>query len=168
MITIVRDALYSIQWPNAETNSLDEMVERLSDVEYLKSYFSANAENLEKSYDITELDAISRTAKEIRELVNDILYHSEGRPNKTLDELFKPLHKNYHYNHPRYHTDYKLYGYDAEWIRVYAVKCETNLYVITGYGIKLVQRMQDDKLLQEELTKLGQATDYIREMGMLD
>lgn len=84
-----------------------------------------------------------------------------------LDDFFEPLHKTEAFGHPRFYTDFKAKGVKAPWVRLYAVKLDENLYVLTGFGIKLVKGMKDDEKLKAELLKLEKATQHLRSTGML-
>jgi len=172
-IAIIKGALYAIHWPEEEDHSLDQMAESYNDVEYLSAYFNKNAEKLKyfKRPSYTPEDAVIRTQKEVNALIQKLARLAKGDQQAgNLDDLFKPLHATEAYNHSRYYTDVKAKGhrYRAPWIRVYAVKCDENLYVVTGYGIKLVQDMRDDPDLVNELTKLELATEYLKSTGMID
>jgi len=166
--------LYAIQWEDQVYNSLDQMAILYTDVEYLESYFDKNSEKFEyykaRSYSLEE--AVMRTIKEANELIKEIKnLASENikEGDESLDDLFKPLHTPEAYNHPRYHTDVKAKGHpdEAPWLRVYAIKCDDNFYVITGFGIKLVRDMREDSNLVLELNKLQKATDFLKSIGMI-
>ncbi|NBC24803.1 MAG: hypothetical protein GVX78_04220 [Bacteroidetes bacterium] len=165
---IVLGGLYAIKWPESGNHCLDEMAERLTDVEYLYEYFEKNEDKL-SFYGDTIDNAVRKTIAEADELIQELLdlANAESAAAANLDELFMPLHKVEAFNHSRFYTDFKAKGYKAPWVRIYAVKCEPNNYVITGYGIKLVRRMQDDAKLYAELKKLERATNFLKENGIL-
>jgi hypothetical protein len=174
--TIIDGSLYSIQWQDdEEDNIFDQMAILYNDAQYLYQYFETHADKLKyyKRQAFTPEDAAIRTAKEADALIQEIKQLSvqglEGGP-KSLDDLFERLHSEKVNFHPRYYTDVKAKGYseDAPWVRVYAVKCDDNLYVITGFGIKLVKDMRDDQFLLLELDKLKKATIYLKKIQMLD
>jgi len=124
-------------------------------------------------FKINLLSAIHRTIQESNEIIQELsAVAKNGLANQQadLDTLFKPLHKNEAFSRPRYHTDYKAKGfqYEAPWIRIYAVRCDKNFFVITGFGIKLVKQMKDDPLLEIEPQKLEKATAYLKEECFLD
>ncbi len=169
--TIIEGYLYAIQWENKDNNSLDDMAISYNDPEYLLHYFNKNTEKLKyyQNPSYTPQEAAIRTRKEATEIIKELRDLATNSGNSSLDDLFEPLHTNEAFNHPRYYTDMKAKGYpdNAPWLRVYAVKCDENLYVITGYGIKLVQDMRDDKDLNFELTKLQMATDFLNSIHMI-
>jgi len=173
--TIIEDALYAIQWhEDAEDDILEEMSVAYNDAEYLYQYFNENADKLKfyKNPTYSPQDAAVRTQKEADALIQEIKeLATDGLQGngKSLDDLFERLHTDDAINHPRYYTDVKAKGYpnEAPWVRVYAVKCDENLYVITGYGIKLVRDMRDDPELRQELIKLEKATEFLKSIMMI-
>ena len=56
----------------------------------------------------------------------------------------------------------------ASWLRVYAIRIEKNVFVITGGAIKLTHTMQDRAHTQEELSKLNQCRQYLLDNGVFD
>lgn len=167
IVEIVEGSLYVIKWQEGNMHSLDEMADKLSDAEWLYDYFEENKSKLSYYRGITVGKAARKTIIEGDELLQKLLDFANFEGNDALDDLFQPLHKEEAYSHPRFYTDYKAKGFKAPWVRLYAVKCDNNLYVITGYGIKLVRKMQDDEYLRNELKKLENATDYLKEIGLL-
>ena len=167
IVEIVEDSLYVIKWQEDNMHSLDEMADKLSDAEWLNDYFEENKGKLSYYHGITISKAVRKTIIEGNELLQELLAFANFEGHDALDDLFQPLHKEEAYSHRRFYTDYKAKGVRALWVRLYAVKCDTNLYVITGYGIKLVRKMQDDEYLRNELKKLEKATNYLNEIGML-
>lgn len=173
--TIIEGALYAIQWQkDLEDDILEEMSEAYNDAQYLNQYFNENAEKLKfyKNPTYSPQDAAVRTQKEADALIQEIKeLATQGLQgyDKSLDDLFERLHTEDAIYHPRYYTDVKAKGYpgQAPWVRVYAVKCDENLYVITGYAIKLVRDMRHDPDLQQELVKLKKATEYLESIQMI-
>lgn len=102
---------------------------------------------------------------EYADYLEDII--SESVENKEqlnlLDELFKPLQNNQikilHLNKSK--TRYN-------WLRIYALKLENNVYLVTGGAIKLTRAMQDREHTNQELIKLEQCRDYLLEEGIID
>lgn len=171
--SITEGILYAILWEGEMDNSLDQMGILYTDVEFLNQYFHENEEKLTyyKKPSYTPQDAVIRTQREAVALIQKLkdLASDSLEDGNSLDGLFKQLHTVEGYSHPRYHTDVKAKGrpYEAPWIRVYAVKCDDNLYVITGFGLKLVRNMRDDPELINQLRKLEKATQYLRSERMM-
>ena len=56
----------------------------------------------------------------------------------------------------------------ASWLRVYAIRLEKNVFVITGGAIKLTRTMQERSHTQAELDKLNQCRQYLASNGVFD
>lgn len=59
-------------------------------------------------------------------------------------------------------------GFINSWLRIYAIRIDTNTYVITGGGIKLTKTMNDREHLINELEKLTKVKEWLEENGFLD
>lgn len=89
---------------------------------------------------------------------------------ENLDSLFKPLditdassreltrQKARNWNRDRH----------ASWLRIYAIRIETNVYIITGGAIKLTHLMQDRRHTTLELEKLNRCKAYLIANGVFD
>ena len=56
----------------------------------------------------------------------------------------------------------------ASWLRVYAIRLEPNVYVVTGGAIKLTRTMQEREHTMEQLEKLNRCKAYMRAYGVFD
>ena len=158
LIYIVEGALYCIQWQGDKRHCLDDLAKKFSDTEYLFAYFTQHETRL-RYYNVPVSKAVIDTAKAVVLIIEQLYTWGENSINSikpNLVDYFEHLHNVEAYAHKRFRTDYKLKGNwgEAPWIRIYAVKLEPNEYVITGFGIKLVDRMEKDADLREELKKL--------------
>ena len=53
------------------------------------------------------------------------------------------------------------------WLRLYAVKLESGVYVITGGAIKMARKMQSERATDRELQKLNEIRQYFLDKGVL-
>lgn len=53
------------------------------------------------------------------------------------------------------------------WLRIYAIKLDSNVYVVTGGAIKLTQKM-DRPHLMAELKKQERCKKWLKEQGVYD
>lgn len=84
-------------------------------------------------------------------------------PEANLDELFRPLEnsrtsemmlskeKARLKNRPRH----------ASWLRIYAIKLNPGIYIITGGAIKLTRTMQEREHTLKELEKMEKIRQYL-------
>ena len=56
----------------------------------------------------------------------------------------------------------------ASWLRVYAIRLEKNVFVVTGGAIKLTHTMQERAHTQEELKKINQCRQFLMDNGVFD
>lgn len=89
---------------------------------------------------------------------------------EQLDGLFHPLSLADNRAHEL--TREKARNWDrkrhASWLRIYAIRVEPNVYIITGGAIKLTAKMQDREHTQRELDKLNACRDFLRVNGIFD
>lgn len=103
-------------------------------------------------------------AEALEELILDFPY------TEHLDDLFKPLassdaaaselsrEKARNWDRERH----------ASWLRVYAIRLEPNIYIVTGGAIKLTRTMQEREHTQTELDKLNKCKSYLQDNNVFD
>lgn len=127
-----------------------------------------NFDDLQSYFNIERLDvAVNDTfedAEALQELVLEIPY------TENLDEVFTPLGMTDNRNQEL--TREKARNWDrnrhASWLRIYAIRLEPNVYVITGGAIKLTRMMQEREHTALELKKLNQCRDFLKANGIFD
>lgn len=164
--------LYSFIYNDQIESEFDRLFDLWQDVEYLENFFSSNVLDLQSGFygSITVEDAVLQTIDEVKKFREEILKiyeQSKNRKYDTLDDLFIPLHQ-----FERTGADlikHKAYGLkDCSWIRLYALKLESNYFIVTGGCIKLTDKMKDRPHTQDELTKLDVCRDFLRKEGISD
>lgn len=165
--TIVEDALYAIEWEGEGTDCFDLFLQKMTNVEFLRKYFKYHQSKLRYFKQVRNIDdAVINTIEEIGYIEDALIEHAEcGKEFQSIEHLsllFEPLDDRIGI------LEFglsKLKGHDyfSPWIRLYAIKVSKNKYVITGGGIKLVEKMQDDPFLTKELDKLRIAKQYFFE-----
>lgn len=162
------DHLWAVKDPKKDYDELTALFERWNDADYLLRFFKANSTDLVGHFGISRMtEAIQDTFDDADELEELIL----GFPNtQNLDHLFRPLdatdarsveltrRKARNWNRPKH----------ASWLRVYAIRLEPNVYVVTGGAIKLTHLMQDRPHTQLELDKLNRCRSYLEANGVFD
>lgn len=127
-----------------------------------------NMEDLKSFFHIERLDeAVNDTfedAEALQELVLEVPY------TEHLDELFKPLditdtrarelsrEKARNWNRDRH----------ASRLRIYAIRLEPNVYIVTGGVIKLTKTMQEREHTALELQKLNHCKAFLKANGVFD
>ncbi len=173
---IVENVLYAVQYISLPDNHEDiftQIFEHWQDPEYLENFFEENKQDLQSGYfgEIGIENAIFITLNEAYAFQQKILDIALGEDNEysNLQEFFKPLH-NYEkelYPIPEFQES-KAYGGRQSWLRLYAIRIEPNLFIVTGGAIKLTRTMQERTHTQLELDRLKQVKDFLIAEGIID
>lgn len=165
IVPIFADRLFAFRFGTDQPDEFARLFTQWHDPEYLFEFFTEHAEDLQSGFygPISIPTAASRTRDEARRLEKALEKLADSADN--LDSKFVPLALTEPYVLPRS----KAAGDNLKtWLRVYAIKIEPNVYVVTGGAIKLTRRMQDRTHTQQELDKLTRCRDYLRELGIGD
>ena len=163
-----KDHLWAVRDLSKPKNELALQFQSWNDIEYLMEFFMENIEDLKDYFHIERIsEAIEDTmddAEQLERLIFDIPYTD------NLDELFKPLASSD--LTIRELTREKARNWErighASWLRIYAIRLEKNVFVITGGAIKLTRAMQDRLHTQKELDKLNRCRQYLLSNGVFD
>lgn len=144
------------------------MFRRWNNANYLLDFFLDNLDDLQGFFHVEKVsDAIKDTMEDadvLERLILDFPYSEQ------LDGLFHPLSLADNRVHEL--TREKARNWDrkrhASWLRVYAIRVEPNVYIITGGAIKLTAKMQDREHTQRELDKLNACRDFLQVNGIFD
>ena len=162
------DHLWAVKYPKEELDELSTLFRKWTNGEFLFDFFMENFDDLKEFFHIERIDeAINDTfedADDLQELILDFPY------TENLDELFKPL--DITDSRTRELSREKARNWvrqrHASWLRIYAVRLEPNVYVVTGGAIKLTRTMQDREHTMIELKKLNNCKAYLKENGVFD
>ena len=135
---------------------------------FLEDFFSRNMHDLESYFHITNVDqAIYDTiadAASLSCLIMDI------NPDADLDRLFRPL-ENQRIREmllSREKAKGKRSVTHASWLRLYAIKLDQGIYLITGGAIKLTYLMAEREHTLRELQKMEMVRNYLLDNGVVD
>ena len=172
--------LWAVRYDNCLDNVLDTILDQWNDVAWLRAFFKENIGDLASYFKITDVNqAIYDTIEDSERLQCLIMDIS---PDANLDEIFRPLENN--------RTSEIILGKEkarlkntlrhASWLRIYAIKLDPGIYVITGGAIKLTRTMQEREhtlvelarmekvrnyLLSQDISDLDSFNDYLKELG---
>lgn len=187
--TISEESLYAIVYEDAsdeyennefekeptKKNEFERLFNNWSDPEYLEAFFEKHKSDLQKEFYnfISIEDAIKQTLSEASDLEKKLIEIAEnGKTNnqENLQTLFKPLNKTDEIKRPI--PDYqesKAYGTNqTSWLRIYAIRLDKNLFIISGGGIKLTENMNTREHLLNELDKLKKTKQFLIDSGIAD
>lgn len=152
-------------------SSEDILTQTLSDwvnIDYLKKFFLENRQDLESYFKITNVDvAIYDTVADAASLSCLIL---DASPSTNLDYLFRPLEPS-RYSEMLLSKEKakgkRLSGHPS-WLRLYAIKLDRGIFLITGGTIKLTHLMQDRQHTLNELKKMEHVRNYLIDNNIID
>ena len=164
---VIEDCLYSILWAGEQADSLEKMVNELSDTKFLFDFFTANEAFLKSGY-YTETNlhkAIRKIRNEFQELIGEIYRRAKSGPDEpldTLERLFEPLDGRQ--RSPNFRQGKaKVHQFRQPMLRIYGIKEDSNRIIITGYAIKLTEWMDDHENTKKEKMKVQFADKWLED-----
>ncbi len=160
--------LWAVQYEDCLDNVLSTLFDQWNDVKWLRSFFKDNIVDLAAYFKITDVNqAIYDTLEDSERLQCLIMDIS---PDANLDEIFRPLDNN--------RSSEMLLGKEkarlkntpkhASWLRLYAIKLEPGIYIITGGAIKLTRTMQEREHTLVELARMEKVRNFLLENDIVD
>jgi hypothetical protein len=155
------EGLWSLKYEGEKFYELEKLIEQWTDYEYLLNFYTENEKDL-YYFNLTVEEAVEITISETNNLII-FLDKLVSKNIKTLDSVFKPLDD----------LEFRVIELSKQkakrrWLRLYAIKIETNNYVITGGAIKLSLKMQERENTKQELMKLNMCKNYLQAENVFD
>lgn len=160
--------LWAVRYEGDEDNILDILFAQWDDVQWLRSFFKKNMPDLQRYFDISDVDvAIDITAEDSDILQRKILDIS---PDANLDEMFRPLDnmQTSEMMLDKEKANPKTLTHHRSWLRIYALKLEDGCYIITGGAIKLTRTMQEREHTLQELLRQEQVRNFLLTNQIID
>lgn len=162
--TVVEESLYSVVYDNDMADVLTKLFQDWNDPEYLHRFFSKNINDLRRPIwkGISVEAAIEFTRNEAKKLEKKLLdlANSGKEGGKNLSSHFSPLSDKFI---GELEKD-KAKGLSKNsWLRIYAIRVDENLFVISGGAIKLTEKMNNVPHLDLELAKLELTKNYLQD-----
>lgn len=162
------DHLWAVKYPEKDADELTLLFRNRSNFNYLLDFFLNNLDDLQHFFHIQRVrEAIQDTLEDadvLERLILDFPY------TENLDGLFHPLGLSDNRTAELTREKARNWGRNrhASWLRVYAIRVERNVFIVTGGAIKLTPAMQDRPHTQEELDKMNRCRDFLNENGIFD
>lgn len=160
--------LWAVHYAEEQLNELDKVFTQWNDAGWLLNFFRENFSDLVSYFKITRLDeAVYDTMEDSDELECLIM---DINPEANLDELFRPL-ENSRASEMRLGREkarLKDRPKHASWLRIYAIKLNPGIYVVTGGAIKLTRTMEEREHTLKELVKLEKVRQYLVASNVID
>lgn len=165
---IENENLWAVRYDNCSDNCLDTIFDQWNDVIWLRSFFKDNITDLAAFFKITDVNkAIYDTIEDSERLQCLIM---DITPDANLDRIFRPLENS--------RTSEILLGKEkaklrenirhASWLRIYAIKLDPGIYLITGGAIKLTRTMQEREHTLKELAKMENVRRFLIDNDISD
>ena len=152
--TFVPD-LFAFKYEQYEFDELERLFGEWSDPLFLYDFFEEHKADL-RYFHLSVEDAVNSTYDEVTHL-RDLLLRLTSRNSENFDRLFQPLSPS------TLRPSLEKSKAKHNWLRLYAIKIDTNTGVITGGAIKLTRAMQDRPHTKLELSKLNQCRAFLRQ-----
>lgn len=160
--------LWAVRYDDCLDNVLDSILGQWNDVTWLRSFFKHNIDDLASYFKITDVNqAIYDTIEDSERLQCLIMDIS---PDADLDKIFRPLENS--------RTSEMLLGKEkarlrntprhASWLRIYAIKLEPGIYIITGGAIKLTRTMQEREHTLVEFARMEKVRRFLLDNDIAD
>jgi len=160
--------LWAVRYDEEKSNCFELLFSRWYDMNWLQSFFKENIADLSSFFRITDVyEAVMDTIDEARRLECLML---DITPDANLDLLFKHLENN-RFSEMSLGKE-KAYGDGGyrhpSWLRIYAIKIEPGVFLVTGGAIKLTHEMRERSHTMAELAKMEQVRNYLLDCGVYD
>ena len=168
IVSIFDKNLFAIKYTGQTKDEFSRLFELWQDSEYLERFFETHKKDLKNGLwgTISVEEAIIETFNNAQDFEQNLLELSEQSENDQLlglEKIFNPLND--------FQTQIFRLGKSkakATWLRIYALRVNSNIYIITGGAIKLTQKMQDRKHTNVELSKIKSCRKYLIDHGIDD
>ena len=154
IVSIFGEKLYACQYNGEENNEYTRLMNSWRDVVYLRQFASQNYISDKWNF----ISEIQEDAEYIQDLMVNI-----AASNRPLESFFKPLN-----NLETGERVLSLQKGRRYKLRIYAIKIDENLFLITGGAIKLVLKMQDHADTRREKVKLEATKTYLKLNGVFN
>ena len=160
--------LWAVVYDGDSQNILTKTFANWLNPAFLEDFFIRNSKDLESYFNITNLDvAVYDTITDAVSLSCMIL---DIRPDANLDMLFRPL-ENQRVREmllSREKAKGRRQTAHSSWLRIYAIKLDEGIYLITGGAIKLTHLMSEREHTLNELRKMEMVRNYLLDNGIVD
>src|SRR5690606_10528382 len=139
--------------------------EAWTDVEWLEAFFEEHRYDLRYFGRISVEEAVLDTLDDADDLFEHIQELANGRGG--LEHAFKNLENNEYRAIELSKRKAKGLRHKS-WLRIYAIKIDTDIFLITGGAIKLTNRTEERAHTKRELAKLQRCKSFLEENVIVD
>ena len=166
--------LYSIKYDGKDKNEFYLLFDAWKDITEVVEFMRTHQEYLNNPIwgdECTPENAARKVRDEARELariLRDLYYQTERGEKPDYDSHFQFLDGEYKY--VILYVPMKSYGTsNPSFLRIYAIKLQSNTFLITGGGIKLAKKIQDAPELQDHVIRnIDEVREWLISNGVAD
>ncbi|MFO7864326.1 MAG: hypothetical protein R6U85_10025 [Salinivirgaceae bacterium] len=168
IIPIFGQNLFAFKYTGEGQDEFHRLFSLWNDPEFLEGFFEENIDDITDGFygTFTVEGAIFETydsAIFFETQINELATRGNYYQLKGLDAIFKPLHNSQTrvlaLNESKARQD---------WLRLYALRIDKDVYIITGGTIKLTKTMQERDHTKQELAKIRKCREYLVNSGISD
>ena len=175
---IYKGCLYSIKFDEADTDEYSRVLGLWKDLDYLVNFFENNAKEIEQPFwqeagldPKNPLASAERVANEsilLATYIRDLAKNAMNGNSPDFEDFFKPLGGKYAFL--RELEPHKSYGtFRPSLLRLYAIKFDTNVYLIVFGGIKLGSTIQNSPGLKEQVfNRIDNVIAFLKANGIFE
>ena len=155
IIRIFAENLFSFKFEDEALNEYERLLEMWNDPEYLAEFAERNKLYL-KGCSLEEfVECVLDDALTLEQTLKQYAY--------SLNRFFQPLD-----NNEILARLLSLQKRRCRYLRLYAIKIDDNMFVVTGGAIKLTRTMSEHPDTVIELIKMSQCKEYLKSVGIFD
>lgn len=160
IVPIFAKKLFSFHYEGEQLDEYGRLLDIWNDTEYLFEFAEKNKQYIQQlGYTIGEfVEFVLEDAEVLEEI---LLNYKDNESN--IDACFQPLH-----NQEYQCKILSLQKKKCKFLRLYAIRIESNCYVVTGGSIKVTRTMQEHIETGKELQKLERCKNYLQSQGVFD
>lgn len=166
IVPIFEDKLHAFHYEGEEENEYDRLINSWYDPTYLYEFLTEHEADWQQNKDSQKCtkQQLVNLLLDDAEYIDDKLIEITESNEKQLSDFFKPL------DNKEYKCDVQLSMQKGRksYLRLYAIRIDDNIFVITGGAIKFHHLMEDKEHTKIELAKIKKARDYLKSQSVLD
>jgi len=167
IVDIFAGKLFAMHYDGEKLNEYERLMEYWSYSDKIICFLDENIADIPSGVNVfNALSFIREESGIIDEQLVDIVFDEK----KRLDEFFAPLSVHEYQMVVLSLSKGKAKVRRPRYLRLYAIRIDTDLYLVTGGAIKLPEqcKMQERSHTQKELDKLHYIKDYLKDHGIFD
>ena len=173
--TIYDKHLYSIRYEGDELSVLDRLLDEWTDVDKAVDFMKRHENYLKSAFWSPYIECpedaarkVLREAETYSEFFDNLDENLHNGSKPDFDSFFRELGGKYNLQYT--YVPMKSYGMEEpSFLRIYAIKIESNCYLIVDGGIKLTKKIQDSPELKDHVFKnIDKVIDYLQKTGIID